>query len=92
MLIGIRLGCLLLGKYRSAQLFQLRLLFGQHVREDHDQHFQGFLFAEAGKAPKVLAYAFQRKPELTTRLHGNRLKKVLISAADTFHLETHFFK
>jgi hypothetical protein len=47
-------------KFRSffrTHLLQLRFLFDEHVGEDDDQDFEGFLFAEARVAAKVLADA-----------------------------------
>ena len=46
-------------------------LFSKHVGENNDQDFERFFVAEAGVIPKILTDSLQRKPELTTRLHGN---------------------
>src|SRR5580692_5636583 len=56
-LIARRLPVLILRRlrrFRCTQLLQVRFLFGKHVREDNDEHFQGFLLVEAGVVPKVL--------------------------------------
>jgi gluconolactonase len=58
-----------LGGFGLVELAQLLFLIGEEVREDSDEHLEGFFLFQTGEVEEILDDALQLEPQLSSWLH-----------------------